>query len=449
MAICEDGDESAVPFCQRGGDNRMKSLFPDDETEQSMSDVGGSFLSCSYCSSVRSNSVASLDDNQRHHSLHQQPTSREHEQNTLLNDTQRKDHLKNLVPTEVRCKLSAHVDECWFVHFSPSAEYMSTVGLDYTINLWQNLTSPEPTVFRTLNFTRTITHVDWSPNSKYLLVNFGHDLARPELIPEVNLIDVESGEIVLKRRNKTDTHYVPAPAIGWFPDSERFVTALDDGIYRIWNVQGEVVKEYAVGKNLTASHMRMISGKDEAVIITKDNTIEVISFADEVSSRQLDRLTAYISSSAISMDGAYFSVGIRADKELLRPAQIALYDLNTMTFLRSFEADTYTNDAFMIIPSFVGPNQELLCAGSESGKLTFWDIESGEFVEVLEEHTMHAGCTAANSHYSGMMASCSDDNLVIIWVTKDLQRELQDEDEKWMSKHPRTVPPVLGIKKNW
>jgi hypothetical protein len=50
-------------------------------------------------------------------------------------------------------------------------------------------------------------------------------------------------------------------------------------------VQGEVVKEYTVGKNLTATHMRMISGKDEAVILSKDNTIEVISFADELTSR--------------------------------------------------------------------------------------------------------------------------------------------------------------------
>lgn len=129
LSICEDDDEKAVPFCQRGN-SRMKSLFIDDEAEQSMSDVGGSFLSCSYCSSVRSNSVASLDDNQQHHS-HQQPTNREHD---------RMDHLKNLVPTEVRQKLSVHVDECWFVHFSPSAEYMSSIGLDYSIILWRNLT---------------------------------------------------------------------------------------------------------------------------------------------------------------------------------------------------------------------------------------------------------------------------------------------------------------------
>lgn len=85
-----------------------------------------------------------------------------------------------------------------------------------------------------------------------------------------------------------------------------------------------------------------------------------------------------------------------------------------MSFLKFFEADTYTNEAFMIIPSFVGPNQELLCAGSESGKLNFWDIESGEFIAVLEEHSMHAGCTAANPLHPGMMASCSDDNLIIM-----------------------------------
>ncbi|KAF9937142.1 hypothetical protein BGZ65_001767 [Modicella reniformis] len=326
---------------------------------------------------------------------------------------------------------------------------MASIGLDYSINLWQNLTSPEPKVRKTINFTRTITHVDWSPDSKYLLVNLGHDTIRPNLTPEINLVDVESGEILFKRRNKTDTHYVHATAIGWFSDSERFLTALDDGVYCVWNVQGEVVREYAVEKNMAASHMRMIPGKDQAVVTTKDFTVEIISFSDNLTTRQLDQLTTLTTTSTVSLDGTYLALGFKADKELHRPAQIALYDLNTMSFLKFYEADTYTNDAFVIIPAFVGPNQELLCAGSETGKLHFWDIESGEVIAVLEEHSMHAGCTAVNPHHPGMLASCSDDNLIIIWATKDLQHEFQDEDEKWLGEHRPAAMPVLEIKKNW
>jgi len=47
------------------------------------------------------------------------------------------------------------------------------------------------------------------------------------------------------------------------------------------------VHEYVVEKNLTAHHMKMIPGKDEAVVITKDYTIEIISFTDKVSTRYL------------------------------------------------------------------------------------------------------------------------------------------------------------------
>ena len=85
-----------------------------------------------------------------------------------------------------------------------------------------------------------------------------------------------------------------------------------------------------------------------------------------------------------------------------------------MSFMKYYEADTYADDFFMIIPSFVGPNQELLCAGSENGQLNYWDIESGEVVAVLEEHLRHAGCTTVNPHNPGMLASCSDDNLIIM-----------------------------------
>ena len=102
------------------------------------------------------------------------------------------------------------------------------------------------------------------------------------------------------------------------------------------------------------------------------------------------------------------------DEELHRPAQISLYDLKTMTYLRSFEAETYINDVFMIVPAFAGCNEELLCAGSENGKLHFWDVETGEVVSVLDEHSNHSGCMSVHPSQAGMAVSCSDDNTIIM-----------------------------------
>jgi WD40 repeat protein len=35
--------------------------------------------------------------------------------------------------------LTFHLDECWFVHFSPSGEYLASIGLDQSIILWRDL----------------------------------------------------------------------------------------------------------------------------------------------------------------------------------------------------------------------------------------------------------------------------------------------------------------------
>ncbi|KAF9904479.1 hypothetical protein BX616_001280, partial [Lobosporangium transversale] len=394
-----------------GVEKTATTLFcPRGSSEVGMEGTAPFSSSCSYCSSLiaRSNSSTSMmmtDDSRSTSDMSVVSTLHAHGLQHLLFDDQRLKHLRTLVPSEVRRRLSFHLDECWFVHFSPSAEYMASIGLDHTINLWKDLTTPDPSVYKTFSFPRTATHVEWSPDSKYVLANFGNDIFRPELIPEVNLIDVENGEILIKRSYKNDFGYVWANAIGWFSDSERFVTALDDGLYCIWNVNGEMVKEYAMDNDLTARHMKMIPGRDEAVILTKAHTIEIISFEETVIARRLDSSISITMSMTISPDGSYMALGSKTDKELLRPAQILLYDLRSMTFMRSFEADSYMNQTFVIIPAFVGPNQELLCAGSENGKLHFWDIESGELVEVLEEHMMHAGCVSVNPKYPGMISS--------------------------------------------
>jgi len=37
----------------------------------------------------------------------------------------------------------------------------------------------------------------------------------------------------------------------------------------------------------------------------------------------------------------------------------------------------------------------------------------------------------------------------ISWVTKNIQRELQSDDEKWLNENRPATTPVLDLKKNW
>ncbi|KAF9288524.1 hypothetical protein BGZ68_000153 [Mortierella alpina] len=362
---------------------------------------------------------------------------------------QRMSNLRAMVPQLVRRRLNYHLDECWFVHFSPSGEFLASIGLDQTIALWHDMMSPEPSVYKTFNYKRTITQVEWSPNSQYLLANLGYDLARPDFVPELHLISVETGETLFAKSYSRNGQCIMVSSITWFSDSKRFLTATDDGLYCIWNVDGKIIREITVPKAIRAEHIRMIPGKDEALIYTKAHTLEHLSLGETVASKRVDEVSGRTMAVNISRQGKYLALSSKVDEELHRPAQISLYDLKTMSYLRSFEADTYINNVFMIIPAFAGCQEELLCAGSENGKLHFWDVETGEVVSVLDEHSSHSGCISVHPSQAGMAVSCSDDNTIIIWVTDELQHELQAEDERWMQRLRGVVEPPLDIKNGW
>ncbi|KAG0360597.1 WD repeat-containing protein 26 [Gamsiella multidivaricata] len=269
-----------------------------------------------------------------------------------LCDSERMAHMRSLVPRMVRRRINHHFDECWYVRFSPSGEYMASIGLDQVIHIWKN----------------------------------------------------------------------------------------------IMNVQGKILREYRAEERFAACQAKLIPGTDDFAVVTNARTLEIISFdMGEFSKRSLEisYTFATLLGAAISKDGAY---ALLTNETLNGTPCVALYNLKTMTLVRTFEAESFAHEDFTIFPTFAGPNEELVCTGSENGKLHYWDLRSGELVTVLEEHTMHVGCTDAHPRQPGMMASCSDDGGIIIWMTEKLQREVQDDDEKWLDeRRPAVMPSVLRL----
>ncbi|KAG0220641.1 WD40-repeat-containing domain protein [Mortierella sp. GBAus27b] len=245
-------------------------------------------------------------------------------------------------------------------------------------------------------------------------------------------------------------HDIPIMGIGWMSDSQRYITAPRNGSIYIWNLSGEVEQEVFID-NRCIHWMQMIPGQNAALILSNERMIEVLSFiGDEASFRYVDSTADKPTGVKISPDESYLAVAMKSDEALCRQAQILIYDFQTLTFLRAVEADSYVNESFIIMPTFLGPNSEILCSGSENGKVHLWDVETGELIQVLEEHSKHCGWLTTHPTIPGLMASCSDDNHIIIWVTKDLSRALQHEDERWMRrKRMGSSPPPVDIKKGW
>ncbi|KAK3822168.1 MAG: quinon protein alcohol dehydrogenase-like superfamily [Linnemannia elongata] len=440
--------------------------------EQDMGMVSSSMPSCTYCSSVRSNSICSsgtTDDKlasptalhaaQPIHASSSTTSTKKKNRNSLQMafDTNRLAALKEFIPSEVRLRLSYHLDECWFVEFSPDGKWMASTGLDQSVIIWQDVLSLEPTVWKTVRYTRSITHAHWSPDSKHLLVNLGFDPITPTYTPEMSVIDVATGETILTRKHHNGTRDIHALAVGWMDDSQHFVSAPSNGEIYIWNLKGEIIREMEIDSevvdkesNVVVEAMIMARGQNTAIVADSQYKIRVIDL-ETGECRFLDRMVTVPSAMTLSRDGQYLAIAMRGADEVCRVAQILIYNFKTLTFLRALEADTYLNAKFVIRPSFCGPHNEILAAGSENGMVHFWDLETGEMIMTREEHSKHCGWTDMHAHLPGLMATCSDDNHIILWTTKDLSRTLQDQDDKWVeSSRKKSIGQLpLNLKKGW
>ncbi|KAG0349537.1 hypothetical protein BG005_010912 [Podila minutissima] len=400
--------------------------FPNDDASSSSHEdmvASSSFPSCTYCSSVRSNSICSVLSNgqqgteESRSSQYLSPSSpssstprgfegrKTQGRDGHYYDNQRLEHLRDLVPSVVRTRLSYHLDECWFVHFAPSGEYMASTGLDHSIIIWRDLQSPEPSIHKTITFTRTVSQVEWSPDSRYLLMNFGFDTMAPDSKPEINVYDVQ-------------------------------------------DLQGKVLRTGSSGDVIPKS-AKILASLNMAAILSQDRALVVLSLEGDENMRVVDKLSCLPSIITLSSDSRILAVSLSEDPDSSRAAHVNLYETQNWSFLRTLEAETYVSKTFIIVPTFGGPNDELVCCGSENGILHFWDVETGELVKILEEHSQHVGCASFSPVYPGLMVSCSDDNHIIIWVTKDLSHSLQDADQKWIEKRKASIKPPINIKNGW
>ncbi|KAF9572004.1 hypothetical protein BGW38_008561, partial [Lunasporangiospora selenospora] len=221
-----------------------------------------------------------------------------------------------------------------------------------------------------------------------------------------------SGKYVLTQRHTTASGPIDATAIGWLMDSERFVTCQNGGNICMWNIKGELLKEFPL-LNGYAIRMAMIPGENAAVVVNSELEIEIVPFEGEEPPKLMDHLAERPSGVTLSYDASYLALAVKSDDDLCRPAQVVVYDFKARTFLRVLEADQHMNHDFVIMPAFCGPHGEMLCSGSENGKIHFWDVETGEVISMLDEHSKHSGWATFHPTLPGMMATCSDDNHIL------------------------------------
>ncbi|KFH68480.1 hypothetical protein MVEG_05295 [Podila verticillata NRRL 6337] len=308
--------------------------------------------------------------------------------------------------------------------------------------------SPEPSIHQTFTFSRTVSQVEWSPDSRYLLTNLGFDPVNPDDKPEINVFEAATGNLLLSTCHNPASGMLLSRGVGWMSDSKRFVSFGEDRLFVIRDLQGKVLRTGSTG-DVIPKFGKIIASLNMAALLSHDRTLAVLSLEGDEEIRVLDKLTCIPATISLSSDSRVLAVSCSVDPDIDRAAHVDLYDTQTWSFLRRLEAESYVNLVFVITPAFGGPNDELVCCGSENGILHFWDVETGELVKVLEEHSQHVGCASFSPVHPGLMVSCSDDNHIIVWVTKDLCRSFQGADQKWIEQRKDSIKLPINIKNGW
>ncbi|KAF9896410.1 hypothetical protein BX616_007511, partial [Lobosporangium transversale] len=127
-------------------DTDVSTMTPSNEYDMAL--AASSMPSCNCCSSARSNSICSsgttgtgvaAQEDQHKQALFGHHPHRDSISLERLYDCNRLTVLKEHIPSEVRVRLSYHLDECWFLHFAPSGQYMASTGLDHSIVVWKDM----------------------------------------------------------------------------------------------------------------------------------------------------------------------------------------------------------------------------------------------------------------------------------------------------------------------
>lgn len=295
--------------------------------------------------------------------------------------------------------LSDHCDEVWFVKFSPDGLKLATGSKDTTVIIWDvDPQKNQVKMRRTLEgHTYGISFLQWSPDSKHLLVG------GPEDCPNIWIWNVDEE----KPPNIMSNSSEDSLTCGSFSaDGTRFVTGGTRGQFYLCDLSGAVLESWD-GVRVTGLAFR----SDNKSILASDTHNRIRVYA--IDNPRLD-CTLVQEQFAIMT----FVVNSTDRLALLNCSTqgLHLWDLEDKCLVRQFQGTT--QGTYTIYSCFGGINESFIASGSEDSKVYIWHIKREEPLARLTGHSRTVNCVSWNPVYPSMLASASDDATVRIWAPR-------------------------------
>jgi hypothetical protein len=327
------------------------------------------------------------------------------------------------LPTQLAQVLTDHKDEVWAVQFSSDGKWMATASKDGSALLWsvseQGAVLLEKTI---LSGVGPVNIVAFSPDSKRIAVG-GSD-------SKLRVYGVPGGRLELEVIAGT----MEGLAAGvWLPDSCQMLMVGSRELQIIDVEAGGVsIDRMALGQHTYDA----VLSHDGGTVITvgQDRRLRFLRLSDR-REMFIGPEPASVTCLSTSPDGRFLASNmntgvihlwplgdLRSAEPLStaapRPGASDPLDALPAAPIQEFRLSEGHQGRFVIRSAFGGAGYSFLASGSEgaAGAVHIWHRESGEMLAALDGHTGTVNAVAWNPRNQYMMASCSDDGTVRIWL---------------------------------
>lgn len=327
------------------------------------------------------------------------------------------------LPTELTQVLTDHTDEVWAVQFSFDGRWMATASKDGSALLWAVSEQGAVVLEKALlSGVGPVNIVAFSPDSKRIAVG-GSD-------SKLRVYSVPGGRLELEVMAGT----MEGLAAGvWLPDSCQMLMVGSRELQIIdVNAGGASIDRLALGQHTYDA----VVSHDGGTVITvgQDRRLRFLRLSDR-REMFIGPEPASVTCLSTSPDGRFLASNMntgvihlwplgdmRAAEPLAtaapRPGASDPLDALPAAPIQEYRLSEGHQGRFVIRSAFGGAGYSFLASGSEgvAGAVHIWHRESGEMLAALEGHTGTVNAVAWNPRNQYMMASCSDDGTVRIWL---------------------------------
>lgn len=297
---------------------------------------------------------------------------------------------KSNFPDTIVKTLTDHKDEVWYVQFSHDGTKLVTTSADHQIHVY-DVTQDFKKIHTLSGHEKQVMYASFSPDDKRLLTCSIESKAR--------VWNLETGEAEQVISLMGDSRIWCGD---WYPNGECFVLGSPDKEIILYDAntgqqlhkwEGPIINDLKISSNC------------KLIAATYEKNIEVwdLNTKEKLKTIEIgERITS-------------LSVSHRNPNHILinvSPNELQIWDWTRSLLLTKFVGHKQEK---YIIRSCYGYDENLVCSGSEDGRVFVWNREFGALLGAFDAHKGNTNCVTWNPKIKTMFVTCGDDFIVRIW----------------------------------